>query len=289
MQKQATTVGGRRVGTATKIFISVDIEGVAGVVNAEQGRPGNAEHEAARRLMTAEANAAIEGAIAGGASEVLVNDSHGPMRNLVLTELDPQAQVVYGRPKPLSMMQGLESDFAGVILLGYHARAGAHRGILAHTINGFAFAKVSVNGRAVGEAALYGSLAGAMGVPVIMASGDDVLRAEVAQLFPDARFAEVKLGIGANAAKNLSPKAARALIRSTAEAATREAHAARPSVMNPPLRCEVRLNTPALADLMSLVPGTERIDGHTVAFTTDAILDTIRILNVMSAMSASLR
>ncbi len=271
-----------------KIFISADIEGVAGVVHGQQGQPGNAEYEAARRLMTAEVNAAVEGALAGGASEVLVNDSHGDMRNLLAAELHPAACVILGKPKPLSMMQGLDETFAGAICLGYHARARS-RGILAHTINGFAFGRVVVNGRELGEAGLYGALAGSLGVPVILLSGDDALHDEARELFPEARFAEVKQAIANRSACALSVQAARALIRTHAQAAVRAASGIPPLRLAPPFRCELELNTVALADLMALLPGTERLKPETIAFGAGSILDVIRTLNCFSAMSAVMR
>jgi D-amino peptidase len=272
-----------------KIFISADIEGVAGVVHSQQGQPGNPEYEAARRLMTAEVNAAIEGAFAGGATEVLVNDSHGPMRNVLPAEIDPRARLISGRLKPLFMMQGVETGCAGAILLGYHARAGAERGILAHTYNGFAFARTAVNGQEIGEAGLNGTLAGTFGVPIIMITGDDVLQAEVAPLFSQARFVQTKRAISANCADSLAPAASRDLIRIAAEEAVRAAGGMAPVILDPPLVCEVRLNTTALADLMSNLLDIERLDGHMVRFSREAVLDVIRTLNVMSAMSWALR
>ena len=106
-----------------RILISVDIEGVAGVFHSEQTRAGNTEYERARRLMTEEANAAIRGAFAGGATTVLVNDSHGGFRNLLPDLLDPRAQVVLGKPRVLGMMGGLEQGCDGVFMVGYHARS----------------------------------------------------------------------------------------------------------------------------------------------------------------------
>lgn len=141
-----------------KVLISADIEGVAGVFHPEQTRAGNGEYEAARRWMTLEANAAIEGAFAGGATQVWVNDSHGGFRNLLPDLLDPRALVVLGKPRTLGMMAGLEYGAALVFMIGYHAMSQT-RGILAHTINSFAFARVSLNGVEVGEAGIYGALA----------------------------------------------------------------------------------------------------------------------------------
>lgn len=134
-----------------KVLISVDIEGIAGVFNAQQTRAGNGEYEQARRWMTLEANAAIEGAFAGGATAVWVNDSHGGFNNLLLDELDPRARVILGKPRMLGMMAGLEHAPELVFMVGYHGMAGSH-GVLAHTINSFAFARVVVDG--VGSARL---------------------------------------------------------------------------------------------------------------------------------------
>ena len=173
-----------------KIFISADIEGVAGVVIPAHGQPGNPEYERARRLMTTEVNAAIAGAFDGGATEVLVNDSHGPQMNLIPEQLDARAEVILGRPKRGGMCAGLEPGFAAVFFTGYHAGAGRN-GVLSHTINGFAFAGIRVNGIDCAEATLYGAYAGSMGVPVALLSGDQELMAQCGPLFPGAEHAVV--------------------------------------------------------------------------------------------------
>jgi D-amino peptidase len=271
-----------------KIFISADIEGVAGIVHGQQGTPGNAEYETGRRLMIAEVNAAIAGAFAGGASEVLVNDSHYLMRNLVPGELDPRVELVSGHLKPASMAQGLDDSFAGMMLVGYHVRAGA-RGILAHTMSGYAFASVTVNGHAAGEALLYGAYAGAMGVPVILATGDDQLRLEIAAHFPGAEYAQVKVAYGAQAGRSLSPSAARALIEAAAARALRRATTIAPLILEPPFRCEVRLNTQSMADLIDLLPMCERRGAVGVAFESPTTGELIRVLIVMATLVESLR
>ena len=142
-----------------RILISADIEGVANVFHPEQTRAGNGEYERARRWMTAEADAAVRGAFDGGATEVLVNDSHGGFRNLIPDSIDRRARFVLGKPRYLSMMAGVEGCNA-VCMIGYHARAGS-RGVLAHTINSFAFTRVWFNEQELGEAGIYGALASA--------------------------------------------------------------------------------------------------------------------------------
>src|SRR5512140_1899809 len=213
-----------------KILISTDIEGVAGVYHPEQARAGNPEYERARVLMAHEANAAIAGAFDAGATEVLVNDSHGDLRNMPPDLLDPRAQAVQGKPRYLSMMAGVDEGVQGVCMIGYHSR-GQGRGILAHTINSFAFARVAFNGIELGEGGIYGALAGEYGVPVLMASGDDAFIEEHAALFPHAVFVQTKRATGQTSGVSLSPQQSCAAIRAGVTAAVAKSSSARPYVL----------------------------------------------------------
>ena len=271
-----------------KIYISADIEGVAGVVNPQQGTMGNGEYESARRLMMLEVNAAIEGAFTGGAGEVLVNDAHGDMRNLIPDELDPRAELISGKPKPLNMFEGLTCDYAGVICVGYHARS-REAGVLAHTTNGSAFGRIYVNDIELGEAGLYGAYAGSLGVPVVLLTGDDHLEAETRALFSGASYAVVKRAISQRSARSLSPQQSRRLIRSQAEAAVRSALSVKPFNIEAPYRLKVELNTPALCDLAAVIPVATRLDPVTVAFSSDSFEHVIRWINTLSALSTALR
>lgn len=271
-----------------RIYICVDIEGVAGVVSPLQGQPGNPEYERARRLMTEEANAAIAGAFEGGAAEVLVNDGHGPMTNLLPEALDPRAELILGKPKPLNMFAGLERGTAGVMCVGFHA--GAMRpGVLSHTTSGFAFRAIRLNGRDCAEATLYGAYAGSLGVPVILLSGDDVTADELGPLFPGARAVAVKRALGHRAARALSPEAARARIREAASAAVRAAPSVRPFTIPGPYRLEIDLATPALADLSATIPVAERTGPVTVAFAASSMAEVLGWVNTLSALSSFLR
>lgn len=270
-----------------RVLISVDIEGVAGVVHAEQTRPGNPEYERARRLMTSEANAAIRGAWDGGATRVLVNDAHGGFRNLLPDVLDPRAELVLGKPRVLGMLGGLEQGCDAVFMLGYHAQAQS-RGVLAHTINSFAFARVWLNDQELGEAGLYGALAAELGVPVLLASGDDVFQAETAPHLPQARFVVTKTALGHASGVSLSPSAACAAI----EAAAREVLALPPPAVGRPVvptHCRLQTQGPGLADLFAILPGMQRLDGVTLGFSCPTVQDVVRTLNSLSAMSAVLR
>jgi D-amino peptidase len=282
-----------------KILIAVDIEGVGGVWRPEQTQAGNADYERARRWMTQEADAAVRGAFAGGAGAVLVNDSHGHFGNLLADELDARAHLIQGKPRRLGMMAGVDEGVDGVLMIGWHARAKS-RGVLAHTTNSFAFARVWLGDLELGEVGLYAALAGEFGVPVLMASGCDVMADEAASLLPHAALAVVKWSENARSGRSLSPASAQALIEVTARDAVRrlmspdmssEAHAActpwRRSGGPPTLR--VQCQTPALADVFALWPGVQREDSETVAVACTTVLDAVRSLNALSVMANASR
>jgi D-amino peptidase len=168
-----------------RIYISADMEGISGVVHSEQTAPGAREYERACALMLGEVNAAIAGAYEGGATTVLVNDSHWNMRNLNLLELDPRAELISGLPKPLTMMQGIDGGFDGACFVGYHARAGTAAASIDHTCTGQIF-QLLVNGRELGKLGLNTLLAATYDVPAILATGDQQLVAEAQELLGEA-------------------------------------------------------------------------------------------------------
>jgi len=272
-----------------KVLISVDIEGIAGVFHPEQTRAGNPEYEQARRWMTREANTAAQGAFDGGASQVWINDSHGGFRNLMPDLLDQRARLVLGKPRTLGMMAGLEAAPDLVFMIGYHARAQS-RGILAHTINSAAFARVTLDGEEVGEAGLYGRLAEEHGAHVAFLTGDDVFGAETLPAFPGARFLCVKTAHGYSSGVTETPAAACDAIRLAARETIEAASAGhRRRVARSGHRCELRTQTTAFADLFCQWPTLERIDAVTLAFDAPSIESVVRILNCLSAMSFMIR
>ncbi|WP_322057234.1 M55 family metallopeptidase [Paraburkholderia sp. J63] len=271
-----------------KILISTDIEGVAGVTHAEQTGSGNPEYERARAWMTAEANAAIQGAFEGGATQVYVNDSHGSFRNLLLDRLDARAQTITGKPRYLGMMAGVDLGCDAVYMVGYHSRAQT-RGVLAHTINSFAFRNVAVNGVAFGEAQLYGALAGEFNVPVALLSGDDVFLEETAPVFPGAVGVETKRAQGNGVCLSLAPERACGLIREAAKAAVANVADLRPFKVAGPVECELTTQTPALADLFCQWPMMERAEASVLRFRAESMQSVVRMLNSLSAMSFMLR
>ncbi|MCC6719438.1 MAG: M55 family metallopeptidase [Acetobacteraceae bacterium] len=271
-----------------RIFISADIEGVAGVVNAQQGTPGNPEYERARRLMTQEVNAAIAGAYDGGASYVLVNDSHGPMVNLIPEELDPRAECIIGRPKAMNMAAGLDRSFDAVFFTGYHSGAGRH-GVLSHTVSGFAFQALRINGIDTAEATLYGAYAGSLGVPVALLSGDDQLAEQCLPLFPGAVMVQVKTALGHRAARALSPVEARARIRAGAAKAVHGISSCAPYLIAAPHRLEADLASVAMADLCATIPAATRLAPRSVAFDCAGIVEVQQWIAVMATLCGTLR
>ncbi len=251
-----------------RVYISVDMEGVAGVVHEDQTDPVDPRHAGEynrfRRLMTAEANAAIEGALAAGAERVLVNDSHWLMMNLLAEELHPAAELLSGGPKARSMVEGVELGFDAALFVGYHARAGVGNAIIDHTYTSRVH-EARLNGRPVGELAINAALAGTFDVPVALVSGDQALAAEARDLLgPGVETVIVKHAVGRFAARSVSPATAGGLIRAGVIAALGRPHA--PFRLAAPVRLEVDFALTQMADMAELVPGSARTAGRTVEF-----------------------
>lgn len=261
-----------------KVYVSVDMEGIAGVNHPHPTNLGHERYPVAVDLMVGEANAAIEGALAGGATDVLVNDSHAMMYNLLPERLHPAARLLQGQ-KPWSMIEGAGpgAEFGVALFVGYHARAGHRRGTIAHTYTG-APVETRLDGRPTGEYGLNAMALGAWGVPVGLVAGDDALAEEVAAWLPWAERVVVKTAVGGNAAASLHPTRARDLVRAGAERAVRRAAAGELELLRvgPPVSIEVEYGRGAEADHAAIVPGAERIGDRGVRFVADDPLDAYR-------------
>jgi len=266
-----------------RVYISVDMEGVAGVVHEDQTNPIDprcaVEYGRFRRIMTGEANAAVEGALAAGATRVLVNDSHWEMRNLLAEELHPTAELVSGSTKPRSMVEGIDAGFDAACFIGYHAQAGTAHAILDHTYTDRIF-QVRLNGSAVGEVGLNAALAGRFGVPVALVSGDQALAAECAALLGSGtRAVVVKHAVARHGARSLAPAEACRLIREGVTAAVRKPPA--PWTVASPSTIEVDFCSSHHADMAELVPGSERIGARTVRVTHPDYAETFRAFRAL--------
>src|SRR3984885_14511940 len=247
-----------------KIFVSSDMEGTAGVVAWEQCTGDGPQAAAGRELLLAEVNAAIEGALAGGARQIVVNDSHSHMRNLPPAELAGQASYISGSHKPLYMMQGLDDSFDAVLFVSYHGSVGAPAG-LSHTYNPRAVAEARLDGRVTGEAGINALVAAHYGVPVVLVTGDRVACDETAALIPGVHRAVVKEHVSRLAAHSLHPDRARELIREEAELAVRGAAAAGPPPLEPGV-LEVSVRTTDIAEAATWVRGVERTGDRELRF-----------------------
>jgi len=262
-----------------KVYISCDMEGISGVVAGKQTDNREEEYKRAQKLMTGEVNAAIEGALASGASEVLVNDSHGSMRNILIEELNPNAQLISGSPKPLSMMQGInDSFFDAAFFIGYHAQAGTAYSVLDHTYSGIVY-QVSLNGRPMGETGLNAALAGHFGVPVVLVTGDKLLVEEATALLGTVEGVAVKESCGRYAARCLAPEAVHDLIREAAQSALSKG--GKPFVVEPPITLAVDFTSSAHLDMAELIPGSRRTGGRHIEYTHDDLLTVYKVWQAM--------
>ena len=259
----------------SRVFISVDMEGVAGVATFDQIIRGGNGYPRAQELMTAEANAAIRGAFAGGASEVLVNDSHGTMDNLIHDRLDPRARVLFGAPRPSCMVQGISATDSLAVFVGYHAAAGAP-GVLAHTFSSN-FTELRVNGQPMTEAEVNGLYAASLGVPVGVVTGDDEICDVARKAFPGVTAVEVKKAAGYSATDSLQPGHACELIEASVRAAVAAADGLTAAALPDPLVLEIDFASPLMADYAACVPRTQRTAARTLRGEVDNADDLLKL------------
>jgi D-amino peptidase len=251
-----------------KVFISVDMEGVCGVIHWEDVSRSGKDYGLFRRLMTLETNAAIEGALAVGATEIVVRDSHGSARNILPDVLHPAAELIRDwSGGPFSMMEGLDETFDAVIFVGYHASANIPDAVLKHTMSGTLY-NVTLNGRVMPEAGINGFIAGNVGVPVVMLAGDRAICEQAEGLFDNLVTAPVKEGIG-TAARMLHPEKARELIKDKTREALSKLGSFQPWTLSPPYTMAVTFKDEERAENASWIPGAEKTGNTTVSFTSD--------------------
>ncbi|MCJ7643345.1 MAG: M55 family metallopeptidase [Candidatus Aminicenantes bacterium] len=270
-----------------KVYISADMEGVWGIVHSDQTSPESPEYGPARKWMTDDVNAVIVGLFEGGATEVVVNDSHGGMRNLIADGLDPRAFLISGSPKTLSMMQGIDGTFQACLFIGYHAKAGTEAAILDHTISSSVVYSIRVNGREMPELGLNGAIAGYFNVPVIMVSGDTALCGQAKSVLGAGTVGvAVKDAVGRYAAKMLPRDDACRLLKEGAKEALLKCASVKPFVVQPPCRFELEFHTSGQAEVAWLVPGVTRADARTAVFSNGDYLEGFRLLRALIALAS---
>jgi D-amino peptidase len=272
-----------------KILIAADMEGITGVVHWDQVNPDHAEYSRFRKLMTGDVNAAIRGAFAGGATTVTVTDGHFNGRNILIEDLDPRATLISGSPSPLSMVQGVDEDVDGVMLVGYHGRMGAVNAILDHTWSDERVSGLWINGQAFGEAGLNGAVCGHFNVPVIMASGDQTLCAEVQELFGNKiEVAQVKKAVSRMSAECLPPAVTASLIEEVAKRATinlKSKKAPKPLKVTKPINLIVKFEQSDMADKAALMPHAIRTVERRVEYVADNMLTIFLAFRTMLALA----
>jgi D-amino peptidase len=271
-----------------KVYISADMEGVAGAVTGDQLGPSGFEYGAFREYMTREVLSAIDAAREMGATEIVVSDSHGNGENLLLDLLPEDIQLVRSWPRPLMMMEGIDESFDAALLVGYHASTTNPRGVRAHTMSSANLTAIRVNGVDMPEAGISALIAGHFGVPVVMISGDDAIAAEALELLGDIETAVVKWSYGFHSARTLMPAPAREVIAQKTRAALARLDDFRPYRMQAPLRLEISYKNYMPAEVMAYLPVVERVDAHTIRFEARDAVELSKFIEFAMSYGASI-
>jgi D-amino peptidase len=271
-----------------RVYVSVDMEGISGVVSSEQTNPGSPEYGAARRWMAEDVNAVVAGLLASGATEIVVNDSHGSMRNLSPGDLRAEATLISGTPKPLAMMAGIDGSFDACVFLGYHAQAGTEAATLDHTISSATVLAIRVNSVDMPELGLNAAIAGRFGVPVIMLSGDAAACRQAKSMLGDGvTTVAVKEALSRTAARLVPLAEAHRRLEDAARSALAGRARIRPFRLDPPFRFEVSFLNSGLADRAALLPTVTRADARTLTFTTQDYTEGFRTLRALIALAST--
>jgi D-amino peptidase len=271
-----------------KIYISVDMEGVAGVVTADQLGPGGFEYERFRHFMTNETLAAVNAATQSGATEIVVSDSHGNGESLLIEEFPKNVRIVRSWPRHGGMMAGLDSGFDAALFIGYHASTTNMHGVRAHTFSSAHLTRVELNGNAVTEGEFNAAYAGALGVSVIFASGDDAALEELKSRLGNIETAETKKNLSFHSAETLTPEASCEKIGAGVKAALARLHDFKPYAVKTPVTLEISFKnyTPAL--MLSYLRSVQRVDSHTIRFVGKDMAEVSDFVDVVDGYSPDL-
>jgi len=251
---------------APKVYISVDMEGVAGVVTSDQLTPAGFEYERFRRFMTDEALAAVRAAKEAGATEIVVSDSHANGENLLIDLFPNDVRIVRSWPRHGAMMAGLDASFTAAVFIGYHSSTTNPKGVRAHTISSAHFARLALNGNAVTEAELNAAYAGDFGVPVVFASGDDAAVSEIKGRLGDIDTVTTKTSLGFHSAETLTPAASCERIYAGVKSALARPGQRRPYTLAHPVTLDLTFKNYMPAEILSYLRAVQRVDSHTIRF-----------------------
>lgn len=271
-----------------KVYISVDMEGVAGVVTGDHLGPSGFEYQSAREWTTNEVLTAIEAARSAGATEILVSDSHGNGENILIDKLPKDIQIVRSWPRPLMMMQGIDESFDAAIFIGYHSSTHNTKGVRAHTISSGRLTDIRLNGTSVPEAVINAAIAGHFGVPVVMISGDDAIVEEAKQLLGDVEGAVVKWAYSFHSARTMTPRAANDVIGETVKRALGRISEFKPYEVTTPVELEISFKNYLPSLLLEYLPIVERIDSHSIRFKGKDMVEISKFLEFVTSYSPGL-
>jgi D-amino peptidase len=269
-----------------KLFISVDMEGVTGVIQPAQLGPTGFEYGQAREWVTGEVRAAIDAARAAGVTEFVVCDAHGNAQNILIDKLPDDVQVVRGFPRPLEMMQGIDKSFDGVLFIGYHASEWSVDAVRSHTVSSGKLLGIKLNGSYVMEAVFNAAIAGHFGVPVLFISGDRSAVNELQKTLPQAEGVAVKEPYGFHSAITVTPARGRQMIAEGVTRAIKKASHPAPYVLKTPIELEVGFKFTPDAERAAYVPGITRVDAHTVRGTFADMLTITKLIQVFTSLEA---
>jgi D-amino peptidase len=267
-----------------KLFISVDMEGITGVVQPAQLGPTGFEYGQAREWATGEVNAAIAAAREAGVTEFVVCDSHGNAQNLLIDKLPDDVKVVRGFPRPLEMMQGIDASFDGVLLIGYHASEWNVDAVRSHTISSGRLLGIKLNGAFVMEAVFNAAIAGHFGVPVLFVSGDRTAVGELQRTLPQVEGVVVKEPLGFHSAMTVTPARGRQLVGEGVARAIRNAGRAAPYRLKAPIELEVGFKFTPDAERAAYIPGLTRVDAHFVRGTFADMPTITKLMQVLTSL-----
>jgi len=265
-----------------KVFIVSD-HGIGSVVSDLQAIPGRAQYQVYRHLMTEEVNAAIRGALAAGAKEILVADSHADMQNIIVEQLNPMAKLVRGGPRPLCMMEGIDKSFDAVIFIGGHARTGTRYAVREHSF-GHDYLNIWVNDILVNEFIFDSMIAGHFDVPVVLATGDEAFTAQMKEFLPNIETVSVMKGVGQGAI-TIHPSKSRALIEKKTTEALKRISSFKPAKLSAPYTLKIEFAHVHYAELVSWIPGVKLENDRTVSFTADDFLQIPYLMRVIMSLN----
>lgn len=271
-----------------KVYISVDMEGIAGVVTGDQLGPSGFEYQRFREFMTAEALAAVTAAKDAGATQILVSDSHGNGENLLIEKFPADVRIIRAWPRKLSMMAGIDSSFDAVIFIGYHASTNNPQGVRAHTFSSATLTRVAINGREMTEGSWNAAIAGHFGVPVVMISGDDAAVAEVRSQIGNIEGAVVKNHLGFHSANTMTPQAAQQLIAEKVKTALGRLRDFKPFTVTSPVTLDVSFKHYQPVEVLAYLRGVERLDSHTIRYRGKDMVELSDFMQVVTRYNPAL-